>query len=43
MNWRRAVLFLTLIVLAAGASACGKKGPPESVPGGNYPTVYPKS
>ena len=37
--------FLTILLMGAALSltlaACGKKGDPENIPGGNYPTIYP--
>ncbi len=36
------LLLAALIAASLSLAACGKKGPPEDVSGGNYPTTYPK-
>ncbi len=38
---RRLLPIVLAVALAASLSACGKKGDPEPVPGGRYPTTYP--
>ena len=39
---RRPSLILTALLAAVlSLTACGKKGPPETMPGGQYPTTYP--
>lgn len=38
---RRLLPIALVIALAAALPACGKKGDPGTVPGGNYPTTYP--
>jgi hypothetical protein len=42
---RRPTALLLLAALFAASlslAACGKKGQPDGVEGGNYPTTYPK-
>ncbi len=38
---RRLPALLIALAVVAALGACGKKGDPERVPGGNYPTTYP--
>jgi predicted small lipoprotein YifL len=35
------LLLVTLVAASLSLAACGKKGPPEDVPGGNHPSTYP--
>ncbi|MGE4528176.1 MAG: lipoprotein [Rhodospirillaceae bacterium] len=37
----RFLIAAALLAALFSTAACGKKGPPELVPGGNYPTSYP--
>ena len=39
---RRLPVLLIALAIVAALPACGKKGDPGTVPGGNYPTSYPK-
>lgn len=36
-----AAAVVILICACLAVAACGKRGTPEKVPGGNYPTTYP--
>jgi len=38
---RRLPSLLIVLAVVATLGGCGKKGLPEDVPGGNYPTIYP--
>ncbi|WP_337997637.1 LPS translocon maturation chaperone LptM [Oleispirillum naphthae] len=37
----RFLIAAALLSALLATAACGKKGPPEHVPDGNYPTTYP--
>lgn len=41
MNGSRFLIAAAVLAALLSTAACGKKGPPEAVPGGNYPTTYP--
>lgn len=38
---RRLPALLIALAVVAALGACGKKGEPERIPGGTYPTTYP--